>query len=159
MMNYYSECVNKCVYLTCQCKIYFKIYMAFSISGFRVSFEYEYLTSVKIPIPWWRHQMETLYALLALCAGNSPVTCEFPSQSSVTRSFDVFFDLGLNKWLRKQSRRRWFEMSLCSLWRHCNANYISRSISIPYKIVFVLKQIHVVVRLVCIEASQNVICY
>ena len=27
---------------------------------------------------WWRHQMETFCALLAICAGNSPVTCEFP---------------------------------------------------------------------------------
>ena len=25
-------------------------------------------------IPWWRHQMETFSALLAICAGNSPVT-------------------------------------------------------------------------------------
>ena len=45
---------------------------------------------------WWRHQMETLSALLALCAGNSPVTGEFPSQRPVTRSFDVFFDLCMN---------------------------------------------------------------
>ena len=37
--------------------------------------------------------METFIALLALCAGNSPVTGEFPSQRPVTRSFDVFFDL------------------------------------------------------------------
>ena len=27
---------------------------------------------------WWRHQMETFSLLLALCAGNSPVTGEFP---------------------------------------------------------------------------------
>ena len=31
----------------------------------------------------------------------SPVTGEFPSQRSVTRCFDVFFDLRLNKWLNK----------------------------------------------------------
>ena len=29
---------------------------------------------------WWRHQMETFSALLAFCAGNSPVTVEFPAQ-------------------------------------------------------------------------------
>ena len=40
--------------------------------------------------PWWRHQMKTFSALLALCAGNSPVPGEFPTQSPVTRSFDVF---------------------------------------------------------------------
>ena len=44
---------------------------------------------------WWRHQMEALSALLALCAGNSPVTGEFPTQRPVTWSFDVFFDLHL----------------------------------------------------------------
>ena len=38
---------------------------------------------------WWRHQMETFSALLALCDGNSRVTGEFPSQKPVTRSFDV----------------------------------------------------------------------
>ena len=47
--------------------------------------------------------METFYALLAFCVGNSPVTDEFPSQRPVTRSFDVFFDLRLNKRLSKQS--------------------------------------------------------
>ena len=44
--------------------------------------------------------METFSALLAICAVNSPVPGEFPAQSPVTRSFDVFFDLRLNKRLR-----------------------------------------------------------
>ena len=34
--------------------------------------------------------METFSALLAICAGNSPVPGEFPAQRPVTRSFDVF---------------------------------------------------------------------
>ena len=42
-------------------------------------------------------------------------------QRPVTRSFDVFFYLRLNKRLCKQSRRRWFETSSRSLWRHCDA--------------------------------------
>ena len=54
---------------------------------------------------WWRHQMETFSASLAFCARNSPVTGEFPSQRTVTRSFDVFFDLRLNRHLNKQSIR------------------------------------------------------
>ena len=73
---------------------------------------------------WWRHRMETFSALLALCEGNPPFTGGFPSQKPVTRSFDVFFDLYLNKRLSKYSRRRWFETPLRSLWRHCN-DYIS----------------------------------
>ena len=49
-------------------------------------------------------------------------TChgEFPAQKPVTRSFDVFFDLGLNKRLGKQSWGWWFETPSCSLLRHCN---------------------------------------
>ena len=58
---------------------------------------------MQIEITWWRHQMETFSALLALCAGNSPVPVEFPAQRPVTRSFDALFDLRLNKRLRKQS--------------------------------------------------------
>ena len=46
---------------------------------------------------WWRHQMETFSALLAICAGNSPVNGGFPTQRPVTRSFDVFCHLRLNK--------------------------------------------------------------
>ena len=46
--------------------------------------------------------METFSALLAICAGNSPVPGGFPSQKPVTRNFDVFFDLRLNKRLSKQ---------------------------------------------------------
>ena len=52
---------------------------------------------------WWRHQMETFSALLALCAGNSPVIGEFPAQRPVTLNFDVLVDLRLNKRLSKQS--------------------------------------------------------
>ena len=44
----------------------------------------------------------------------------FPTQRPVTRSFDVFFDLRLNKCLSKQSWRWWFETLSCPLWRHCN---------------------------------------
>ena len=40
--------------------------------------------------------METSFALLDLCARNSPVTAEFPTQRPMTRSFDVFCDRHLN---------------------------------------------------------------
>ena len=71
------------------------------------------------------HHMETFAALLGLlllafCAGNSPVTCEFPAQRPLTWSFDVFFNLPPNKWLSKQSWGWWFETPSCSLWHHCN---------------------------------------
>ena len=69
---------------------------------------------------WWRHQMETFSALLALWAGNSPVTSEFPSQRPVTWSFDVFFHLHMNKQLSKLWRCQWCEMPTLSLWCYCN---------------------------------------
>ena len=53
---------------------------------------------------------------IKICVGNSPVTGEFPSQRLVTWSFDVFFDLRLNKRLSKQSWGLWFEMPWSSLW-------------------------------------------
>ena len=43
-----------------------------------------------------------------------------PTQRPVTQSFDVFFDLSLNKRWGKQSWGWWFETPSCSLWRHCN---------------------------------------
>ena len=66
----------------------------------------------------WRHQ--TFSALLAICAENSPVPGEFTAQRPVTRSFDVFFDLRLNKRLSKQWWGWWFETLLHPLWRHRN---------------------------------------
>ena len=74
---------------------------------------------------WWRHQM-TFTALLAVCAGNSLFPGEFPSQRPVTRSVDVYFVLRLNKWLGKQSRRRWFETPSRPLWHFCNVEMGSR---------------------------------
>ena len=67
---------------------------------------------------WWRHQ--TFSALLAICAENSPVPGEFTAQRPVRRSFDVFFDLRLNKRLSKQWWGWWFETLLHPLWRHRN---------------------------------------
>ena len=72
-------------------------------------------------IPWWRHhQMETFSAFLA---------GEFSAQRPVTRSFDVFSDLRLNKRLSKQSWGWWFETLSRRLWRHRNA--VNQSIRRP----------------------------
>ena len=81
--------------------------------------------------------METFSALLAICAGNSPVAGEFPTQRPVMRSFDVFFDLRLNKRLSKQSGRWWFETPsrpLC----HC---ITSLSWQYPLRIDRLLRQL------------------
>ena len=41
-----------------------------------------YVIPVRIStVSWWRHQIETFSAYLAICAGNSPVPGKFPAQS------------------------------------------------------------------------------
>ena len=99
------------------CAIYLKKYIT-SLAHQSILFS----GKSKVGIPWWHHKMETFSALLALCAGNSPVTGEFPAHRPVTRIFDVFFDLRPKKLLSKQSWGWWFETPSRSLWRHCNAS-------------------------------------
>ena len=65
------------------------------------------MTGMEPKRPWWHHQMEIFSALLAICAGNSPVTGELPTQRPMTQSFGVFFDLSLNKRPSKQSWGWW----------------------------------------------------
>ena len=66
--------------------------------------------------------MTSSYRNIFRVTGHSPVTgeCEFPTQRTVTRSFDVFFDLRVNERLSKQWWGWWFETQSPPLWRHCN---------------------------------------
>ena len=86
-------------------------------------------------LAWWRHQMEKKSALLALCAGNSSITNEFPVQRPVTRSFDVFFDLSLNKRLSKQSWGWWFDTPSRSLWRYYNEIWILPWVALKRRLI------------------------
>ena len=87
----------------------------------------KYVSFLKSRKTWWRHQMETISALLALCEGNPP-----PTVTGQWRGLDIFIDLRLNKRLGKQSKcrrkRRCFETQSRSLWRHSNV----RSQKAPY---------------------------
>ena len=58
-----------------------------------------------------------------------PLCGEFTghTQRPVTRRFDAFFDVRLNKRLNKQSRRWWFVTPSRSLWCHCNESQILNS--------------------------------
>ena len=99
------------------------------------------VTSVYRHSPWLRHQMETFSALLALCAGNSPVTGEFPSKRpEKARDAELWcFHLLLNKWVGTQSRRRWFKTPSRSLWRQCNVTlplYLLSPLPLPFLSLF-----------------------
>ena len=103
----------------------------FTTIWMRAKWNFYRIWITKIVSTWWRHQMETFAALLAICAGNSPVPGEFPAQRPMTRSFDVFFDLHLLKRLSKQWWGWWFETLSHPLWRHCNENGPGCSACLP----------------------------
>ena len=73
-----------------------------------------------LPPSWWRHQMETFSALLAICAGNSLVPGEFPTQRPKHAELLCFLWSTPNKRLSKHWRGWWFETLSSPLWRHCN---------------------------------------
>ena len=83
------------------------------------------------------HQMETFPALLALCAENSLVNREFPTQSQWRIAFMFSLICAWINGLNKQSWRWWFETPSLSLWRHCNV----LALSAPY-ILLQLTQIY-----------------
>ena len=84
--------------------------------------------------------METFSALLSICAGNSPVTGEFHAQRPVTRSFDVFFDLRLNKRWSKQSCLLFdghFETNFIEIWIKTHQTFLSRKLFLKMYCMFV----------------------
>ena len=89
-----------------------------------------------------------IFRVMAICAGNSPLPGEFPAQKPVTRNFDVFFDLRLNKRLSKQSWGWWFETLSRPLWRHRNED---QTVSIPSCVVWISSKEAVTVRLINIQ--------
>ena len=60
----------------------------------------------------------TFSALLAICAGNSPVPGEFPPQMASNVELWCFFDLRPNTRLSKHWWGWWFEQLSSPLWRH-----------------------------------------
>ena len=110
-----------CLYNAINARVRFCWTLALLLPVFRWVPNNEQRWTLRQSFPWWRHQMDTFSALLAICAGNSPVSGEFPAQRPVTRSLDIFFDLRLNKRLSKQSWGWWFETLSSPSWRHCNA--------------------------------------
>ena len=83
-----------------------------------------YLNSAKLllhmhePVPMMTSSNGNIFRVTGPLCGEFTGPGEFPTQRPVTRSFDVFFDLLLNKRLSKQPWGWWFETLSWSLWRH-----------------------------------------
>ena len=100
------KCISLCILASISCVF----------ACVRVLVEFSHSGCVPIilrVIAWWRHQMENSPRYWPFVKGihRSP----FPSQRPMTRTFNVVFDMQLNKRLSKQSRRRWFETPSPSL--------------------------------------------
>ena len=70
--------------------------------------------------PWWLHQMKIFSALLAFCAGNSPVKVNSPHKGQWRRAM-MFYLICPNIQLSKQLGGWRFETPLHPFWRQCYA--------------------------------------
>ena len=91
-------------------------------------------------------------ALLALCAGNSRVTGEFHAQRPVTRSFDFFFHLCLNKRLNKNNREagdlrchraHYDVIVMIYIYVHTNSNIILPKSFCPSSVCIYIHDLHI----------------
>ena len=84
---------------------------------------------------WWSFMMTSsngnIFRVTGPLCGEFTGPGEFPTQRPVTQSFDIFFDLRLNKRLNKQSWGWWFETLSRPFWRHRNARKLPR---LPYRL-------------------------
>ena len=93
---------------------------------------FRYHSTYYIPLTtfsFYEHNMMTssngnIFRVTGPLCGEFTGPGEFPTQRPVTRSFDVFFDLRLNKRLSKHSWGWWFETLSWSLWRHHNELWV-----------------------------------
>ena len=88
---------------------------------------------------------------------------EFPTQRPVTRSFDVYFDLRLNKRLSKQPWGWWFETPSWSLWRQRNDIEFACSFVLPCFVwyIYIIDShfIHVIHLITFSRVCFNGICF
>ena len=101
------------------------------------------------PFIFLRDASTDLFCMMTSSNGNifrvtGPLCGEFtgpgecPTQRPVMLSFDVYFDLRLNKRLSKQSWGWWFETLSRSLWRHRNGFAVFRDVIFCHIPAFIL---------------------
>ena len=102
-MLYHSPRQIKCTHLYLLIKYPGKLFILFErISKLLPAISRPAIAKMRWDIspPWWRHQMETFSALLAICARNSSVTGEFPTQGQWRGAvmFSLIYDW-INGWV------------------------------------------------------------
>ena len=94
---------------------------------------------------WRRHEMEAFSELLALCAGNSPVTGEFPAQRTSNSDFDVSL---MWVWIKCSTSSQWQVIwdHVTFMWRHHN---LLRTIWAPVGMLWLRGQSQVIQIKIC----------
>ena len=77
-------------------------------------------SSMPSPLYMMTSSNENIFRVTGHLCGEFTSRRWIPTQRPVTRSYDVFFKLRLNKLLCKQWWGWLFETPSCPLWRHCN---------------------------------------
>ena len=119
-----SQCITVCIFLGIYCNsiLYFILsVITCSMMGLKLNHvHYNIMEQDVQGTTMMTSSNRNIFRVTGHLCGEFPGPGEFPAQRPVTRSFDVFFDLRLNKWLSKQSWGWWFETLSRPLWRHCN---------------------------------------
>ena len=123
------------------------------------SISYRWISAVMHPNVMMTSSNGNISSLLAICAGNSPVPGEFPTQRPVTRSFDVFFDLGLNDRLSKQSWGWWLETLSCPLWRHPNVLFTCQQVLMQDKLPCKFEMCNISFKIIMTTTAHMIACY
>ena len=79
--------------------------------------------TVFVPVNMMTSSNENIFRVTDPLCGEFTGHRWIPLTNASDAELYVFFDLRLNKWLSKQSRRRWFETPSRSLWYHCNEHW------------------------------------
>ena len=111
--HHFADDIFKCIFLNKNISILFKIWLNFAPKGS--------INNIQVLVQ--KIMLMSLNGNIFRVTGS--LWGEFTGQPRiplrpVTRSFDDFYDLHLNKRLNKPLRRRLFETPLRLLWRHCN---------------------------------------
>ena len=113
-----------CYIKTIRCNFYtFAVFKPKHAEIWCLLFHYSYIKSQLVYFTLMIFHKYTISYHIVIYSSNdymTPVTGEFSTQRPATRSFDVFFDLRLNKRLSKQWWGWRFGMPSGPLWRHCD---------------------------------------
>ena len=123
---WYAHEATFLIFAECRDNIYLNLYIDWEYMSTQPLWTIkDTLLSLWTTMSWWRHEIEPLSALLAICEGNPSVTGAFPSQRRpVARTFDVSFDVYPKKLLNKHPKWPTIWDAKALIWHHCKILHV-----------------------------------